>query len=464
MKKRALSTAMAVALAATLVSGCSGGSGTKETTKATETPTQQSAENSAESTGGEEKSKITDEPVTLRFSWWGSDTRHEATLNAIKKYEEIHPNVTIEGEYQGIDGYKQKLMTQLAGKTEPDLMQLDYVWYPELESQSDVFLDLKSIPSVDLSVYSASVIRDFCSMDGKTVALPMGINGFGMMINKSFFEKYNLPLDTKWTWEKVIEEGKKIHEQNPSDCLFSIESNGLGTFVFGSCLYSKTGQYWANQDNYTINASKEDLTSAFTVLKDLFDSGAAQALGESSLFTGQMEQNPKWLNGEMGFTVDWSATIGKYKSAVGEDKFSIGMPPFAENGDNQNVNYKPSMVLAISSRSKNTEVAADFANWMMNDPEAVNILGIQRSVPASEKASEILMQKNAIDPDVAKMCSFAEENPAPPLPLVQENTEVSDLVKDICEQVVYGELSPDAAADKFLTDVQAKMDTLKAAK
>ncbi|MCI8975559.1 MAG: hypothetical protein HFI99_00775 [Lachnospiraceae bacterium] len=45
---------------------------------------------------------------------------------------------------------------------------------------------------------------------------------------------------------------------------------------------------------------------------------------------------------------------------------------------------------------------------------------------------------------------------------IDANNVVSDIVKDICEQVVYGTLTPEEAADKFLEDVQLKSDTLKA--
>ncbi|MCI9327119.1 hypothetical protein D5282_03240 [bacterium 1xD8-48] len=45
---------------------------------------------------------------------------------------------------------------------------------------------------------------------------------------------------------------------------------------------------------------------------------------------------------------------------------------------------------------------------------------------------------------------------------IDANNVVSDIVKDICEQVVYGTLTPEEAADKFLEDVQSKSDTLKA--
>ena len=84
--------------------------------------------------------------VTLRFAWWESDARHEATLAAISKYMELYPNVKIEGEYQGYDGYQQKLMTQFAGGTEPDLMQLDYYWNPQWVGQEDLFVDMANAP------------------------------------------------------------------------------------------------------------------------------------------------------------------------------------------------------------------------------------------------------------------------------------------------------------------------------
>lgn len=451
-KNRLLCLVLAASLLCGVLSGCTG------------SPAENSAGNSAPS-GASSGSANAGEDVTLRFAWWGSDPRHEATLAAIAKYEELNPNVKIEGEYQGYDGYQQKLMTQIAGRTEPDLMQLDYVWYPELAAQGDNFVDLSSDANIDLSGYAESVLKDYCSIDGKVIALPMGSNGFGTMINTAFFEKHNIPVDTEWTWESMIGTGAKIHADNPDDYLFAIESGtstgGIGPFILSAYLYNQTGEYWADQDTYTINASKEDLTKAFDILFRLFDSGAAQPLGEASLFTGQMEQNPKWLNGEMGFTVDWSSTVNKYKTALGEKNFAVGKPPFVEGGDNKNISFKPSMVLAVSKNSKYTDIATDFVNWFLSDPEAVKLLGTQRSVPTNQDAFELLNKAGAIDADVAAMVANTDASPAAPVPLVQSNTEVADVVKDICERVVFGEISPADAAAKFLSDVQAKLDTLK---
>lgn len=449
---------LAVSMIAAMFTGCGNSAGnTKEEqnaaneTKADETREAGEDEAQADAAGS-------GEPVTLRFAWWGSDARHEATLAAIERYCELHPNVTIEGEYQGYDGYLQKLTTQLSGKTEPDLLQLDYIWFPELAAQGDLFVDLGANENVDISVYSQQVLEDYCSINGKVISLPMGSAGFGAIINKNFYEKHNIPLDTEWTWQSMLEEGKRIHEENPGDYLLGVETGGLSGFVLGSYLYSKTDSYYVDEESYQVTASKEDLTEAFTVMKELFDTGVAQPLGEASLFVGQMEQNPKWINDEIGFVMDFSSTVGKYKAALGDAR-----QPYVEGGANKSTRYKPSMVLSVSNRSEHIDIATDFANWMMTDPEAVRILGTQRSVPTCDTAVALLEEEGSVDPDVAKMCEITLEDTAAPPPLVLDNAEFNDVVKNICEQVVYGQLTPEEAADKILSEGQAKLDSLKQA-
>jgi oligogalacturonide transport system substrate-binding protein len=402
--------------------------------------------------------------AVLRFSWWGSDPRHQATLAAMDRYHEIHPEITIEGEYQGYDGYFQKLLTQIAGRTEPDLIQIDYNWLPELAVRGNIFADLGSLGSIDLSSYPKTILDNYCNIGGKVIGLPMGTNGYGIMINKVFYRKHNIPVDTEWTWESMIETGGRIHRSNPNDYLLGLESSSLGGFIFTSYIYSKTGKYWVDDNSNRINVSRSDLAGAFTIMKQIFDSGVAQPLGEASLFMAQMEQNPKWINGELGFTFDWSSTVGKFKNALKEGDFTVGKPAFAANGANKLISIKPSMELGISGRSSHVGVAADFANWLLTDREAVLLLGTQRSVPTNQNAIDILNNAGSIDPDVAAMVAFTLAAPAGKPPILQDNGEVGDLVRDICEQVVFGRLSPEAAADKFLSDVQAKFDSLKASR
>ncbi|WP_367566117.1 ABC transporter substrate-binding protein [Lacrimispora sp.] len=462
MKKRVLSIALTAAMSISLLSGC-----TTSSNKAPAPEPSSSANTSAAGSQTEAAAKFDPASagkVTLRFAWWGSDARHEATLAAIDHYMELYPNVTIEGEYQGYDGYQQKLMTQFAGGTEPDLMQLDYVWNPEWEGQETMFVDMADSDLVDISGFQKQALSDYMTVNGRVIGLPMNTSGFGSMINKDFFDKHGLDVNTVWTWEDMIEAGKKVHDENPDDYLFAIESGtttgGISPFILSAYIYSKTGHYWATDDGAKVQATEEELTQAFDILQQLFTSGTAQPLGEASLFTGQMEQNPKWLNGQIGFTVDWTATVDKYKGSLSEGSFAVGQPPFAKDGDNQNIQLTSAMGLGVSARSKNADSATHFANWLMTDPEAALLLGTKRSVPNNSTALKALEEDGQVSTEISQMLKWATAAPAARTPMIQTNSEVADIIKDICEHVVYGKMTPQEAAQKFLTDVQAKLDSL----
>lgn len=452
MSGKMLGVACLVALSATLA-GC-GDSGTTST--ATTSPAGAETQTAKPADSGK--------PVTLRFSWWGSDVRHKATLAAIEAYTKLNPNVKIEGEYQGYDGYQQKIMTQIAGGSAPDIMQLDYPWLADLSAQGDIFVDLGEESAIDLTQFPKKILDEYDSVKGKLVSLPMGTNGFGTMINKAFFDKNGLDTNTQWTWEKLIEEGEKLNQKSKNQFLFAIEpgttTGGLGEFVLNEYLYSKNGTYWVSNDP-AIKASKEDIAQGLTVMKKLFDSGAAQPLGDAALFSGKMEQNPKWVNAEMGMTLDWSSTVGKYKAAAGDGKFAVGMPIFAKDGKAQAVKTKPSMIVSVNKKSANSQEAVKFVNWLLNSKDASLILLDTRSIPTSDSAKKALVEANKIDSDIAKMVDSALKNPASSPPTVQNNPEVADIIRDICEKVVYGNLTADKGAEQLMKRVQDKFKDIK---
>ena len=111
------------------LAACGGNSGSTAETK---------AESAAEqTTGAADTSAAADtaaaaaegEPVTLKFSWWGNQSRHDYTQKILDKYTELHPNVTFEAMPSGWDGYFEKLSTQAASGSMPDIVQMDYWTY-----------------------------------------------------------------------------------------------------------------------------------------------------------------------------------------------------------------------------------------------------------------------------------------------------------------------------------------------
>ena len=70
-------------------------------------------------------SKKDEENVTIRVAWWGNQTRNDLTVKALELYTEQHPNVTFETEPSSWDGYFDKLATQAATGSLPDIYQQD---------------------------------------------------------------------------------------------------------------------------------------------------------------------------------------------------------------------------------------------------------------------------------------------------------------------------------------------------
>lgn len=456
MKKKMISLLCAVLMITGLLAGCASGKNPdKGANQGSSTQDQGTKEN--ENTG-ETKPEDSKETATLRFMWWGGDTRHAATLKAIERYTELHPNVTIEGEYQGYDGYQQKLMTQIASGNEPDIIQLDYVWFPDLSQQENIFVDLSAAPAIDLSSYNQSFLEEYCSIEGKIVALPMGTNGSGLIYNKEFFEKHNI-TNAQFTWDSLLEEAARINAEAPGDYLFACETTSISG-IFARYLRSKNGKHWMAEDSSSVAATREELVDAFAYIQKLFSNPGIQPLGEANLFASQMEQNPIWANGQLGFVMDWSGTIGKFAGIIGDDKIGVAPPPIEEGGYTL-IDTKPSMVVAVSQKSKNTDIATDFINWMMNDTEAIEILGTERSVPTNEKALAHLEEIKVVSPPMAEMVQFTLQDPASPPPVMSANSIVGEIVNMIMEEVAFKSVTPEEAADNFINTINEKLASLK---
>jgi multiple sugar transport system substrate-binding protein len=62
----------------------------------------------------------------LSMIWWGSQNRHNRTIQTIDLYMEKNPNVVMTYEFAGWGDYWTKVTTMAAGGMLPDVMQQDY--------------------------------------------------------------------------------------------------------------------------------------------------------------------------------------------------------------------------------------------------------------------------------------------------------------------------------------------------
>lgn len=435
MLKRLSAVFLCVCLAASMLVGCAGG--------ATSSP---AGSNGA---GGD---------ITLRFSWWGGDERHTATIEVIKLYEERNPGVHIEAEYSGFDGYREKLTTQISGGQAPDIIQVDQPWMETfLSAGEDTFIDLSTYSeAIDLSQFEESLLDQFCYYDGRLLGLPTGVNASGFVLNGDIAEQYGLDVEQPITWDWIIEQGKKLHEQDEDKYLLLSSSYELSVSFLRTYLMQKTGNNLL-QDDYILGFTEEDLKSAIELLKEMYDNNVFEPVELADVFYSQVEQNPEWLNGNLCGYLGWVSTVtGR---SIYFDNTLVLDSPQLEGGKDTGVIVRPAQLIAVPSTSKYPEEAAKFINFMMNDPDAVSILKDVRSIPASQSARALCMEKGYLSNIAIEMTDLAMEDMGIALNTNTNSDAFDQIVTDVCERICYfGSSAEQLASENYALFLQTAED------
>ncbi len=419
-----------------------------------------SAENSAKteaSTAAEN-----DKPVTLKFSWWGSDSRHEAMQKVADLYTAKHPNVTIETEYGAFDGWQQKVLTQLAGKTEADVMQVNYNWVHSFGKGKNIFADLKTLPGVDLSNWDQSQI-DSMTVDGQVAAVPHGVTARANFYNKALFEAAGVSYPA--TYEEIIAAGKAIGKDNTATgaenkyVLTNIGKVSTDLYI-AQMLFNRTGKVM--QENGTMNYTIDEVKDIFSIYKSFEDAAAFPTLQQEDSI--QNESNPVWTAGNSGSVYEWVGTADKYLNSYkgGEAKDEISVAPWVTEkaGDVVKVFVKPSLGYAISRNCKNPEVAADFLNFMFTDKEAIEALGTSLGVSSNKVSRQVQEENSMIKGAMKEGYDLLAKYEQVTLDPYFEDENVRGKRYDVIEAFRSGSITLEQAASDYITKQQTELDKL----
>lgn len=108
----------------------------------------------------------TTDPITLRMNWWGGDSRHQATLEAIKAFEAKYPNIKVEAEYEAFTGHEEKVALALKSGSAADVIQLNMDWLFNYSPNATMFVDMNTVSDIiDLTAYDQSDLDSLLPME-----------------------------------------------------------------------------------------------------------------------------------------------------------------------------------------------------------------------------------------------------------------------------------------------------------
>ena len=392
---------------------------------------------------------------SLRLAWWGNPTRNENTEKVVAAYGEKTPDVKISLEPGEWSGYWDKLATQTAGGDFPDVVQMDEKYLSEYAGRG-ALLDLAGA-GLDTSKFVDGSVEVGEVKDVGLAAINAGLNAFTVLANPDVFDAagVDIPDDTTWTWDDMIETAQKITEAT-DDGTYGMTQMGTVQGLF---------QLWvrqAGQDQYKDGKAGFDAKAAtawFEWSKKIQDTKAgpgADASVEDS--TAAMDQS-LFGTGKIAMTVAWSNQVVA-NDALHDGKLKVLRPPSTTGSAAEaKLWYKASMYWAVSAKTGSPAAAVAFVDYLVNPPDAGKILSVERGVPGNLEVRE------AITPDLDESSKKAvdfldaiekELGDAPEI-TPQGGGQFEDILTRAGQDMLFGTISPADAGQRLLDDLNSAL-------
>ncbi len=402
----------------------------------------------------------------LRFAWWGGSSRHQATLAALRLFEARTPGVRVKAEYMGFNGYLERLTTQIAGRSEPDLMQINWAWLAMFSKRGNGFADLYPLQkNLGLNQFSADDIA-YGQVQGKLNALPTSFSARVMLWNQSAFQRAGLKIPSNW--DELFASGRAFRK-----------SQGEGAFPLDGELYDMMllaqtyvqqlhGTPYVDPLNRRIAMSEPAALDWVKTYRRLVDEQVCTPLPLRASLGGAekpTEQQPDWVVGRWAGNYTWDSLIGLRASTLKpSEQLVLGDFPTLPKAQDSGLFGRPTVMYAVGRSSEQAELATRLMNFLLCDPEAAKVLGRTRGLPSARSALEVLKAQGGLPPlELAAHEQIRAQREAGrlrrPAPLF-EHARFLKFMREVFETIAYAKTTDLEAARRLVREGNALLQRL----
>jgi multiple sugar transport system substrate-binding protein len=386
----------------------------------------------------------------LAFTWWGNEVRNKNTTAAIDAYTAANPGVKISPQPGEWSSYWDKLATQVAGNTAPDVIQMDMAYIAEYGNRG-ALLDLSG---VDTSKFIEGTV-DSGKINDTLYGINAGFNCLVNLANPKVFDKagMDVPDDKTWTWDSLI------------DVSAEVASKAKVTFGFQGLVHSNLFEAWIRQQGKTLFTAEglgyeaADVQGWFDYLVKAQKAGAIGSPSQINEEEGKSLDQSAIVLGNAALSLSNSNQLEAISAAAGTDLNLLRYPTIAGDAAQRNAWYKASMLWSASARTKNPDAVVAFINWLVNTPEAGEKLLAERGMPANSEVQE------AVKPKLSKAQQTVQqflidikpelgETPIAPPPGGGKTQEV---MFRYSTEVLFGRQSTAEAAQKYVDEMNSNL-------
>lgn len=397
------------------------------------------------SCGGEEVISKQKPRVEIKLSWWGNDVRNEYTLEAVRRFEELHPDIKVKCSYSEWSGYEARSRVQMVSGTEADVMQINVGWLSEYSPDGQGYYDISTLAdTVDLSNFSERVLK-YGRCSGVLNAIPIAMNAETVYINKSVYDKYGLDIPTKW------EDFYAAAEVMKKDGVYPLSGAEKSIFLFLTAYAEQRSGKHIFNENSELTFDKED----FRLMIEEY----CRMVNEQVIPKVEDYQRFNIDNQVYAGTVAWvSDAMNYYKSIIDSGVEIVTAPyPVLEGKESGEGWYeKPATLYAISKNTEHPKEAALLLDFMLNSAEWAELQGIEKGIPISRSARDHLESIGKLSGLQYDASLLMEANPViGEMDPTIESAELYSGFIDICDLVLYDKATLDEAAEQLIEQYKA---------
>ena len=382
--------------------------------------------------------------VEVGFGWWGNQVRDEVTKAATDYFTEKYPNVTFNLNSQNWANYWSLMSTYSANNDLPDLMQQDYAFLEQWVEAGDL-LDLTPYVesgALDVSSIPKSILDTGRVGDG-LYALCAGVNAPAMLYNKTLTDSMGITVPENPTWDEFAAISRQIYEAQKGYGVIY----GYGNTENPLTYFARSLGHTALFEKEGTTLSVEEATGYFARIMDGVAEGWIMNTDQiANVNTTDINQNPVVLGTTPDVrnwcTFQFSNQLAAFQAAANADGIELGICAWPSTDPAASNYLKPGQFFAVTTDTKNPDLAVAILNYLINDTQANVILRAERGVPAnSQVAAAIAEEVNKIDPTYGLAVDYLARvedccSPIfPPLP-AYAGTVNDDVIKRLADEVL----------------------------
>lgn len=397
-------------------------------------------------------------PVRLTM-WhqWGGGHENDALKAAVKEYEGLHPNVTIDVVPLTLTD-NAKILTAISGGDPPDIVSLvsSQVLGAWASKGALVPLDdfIKS-SGLDTSQYVPAGLQAM-TVGGKVYALPFMNFNVGLLYNKRLFTEAGLdPSKPPTTIEELTQDAYKLTKQDASGQITQLgflpeypgASNGqVCTLENAAWLF---GGDWYDVASQKVTANLSQNVAALTWETAFYQKYGAQNMANflSSAGAYLTAQDPL-ESGKLAMTYDgpWNLAFTKENAPdTAKDLAAAPFPAPAAQPQLTGTSFLDSNPQAIPAGSKNAAAAFDFISWETTNPTLT--ASFAQQINALPQLKTVPDFANLHDPNFQVFLNEANSTNAHVWPQLSFSTEYAVKLCEAQAAALYGTKTPQQALD-----------------